>query len=126
MKSLLYTYIVAPPQITTHPTDTSAATPFSGVFTCSASGYGYLNIVWYRTPGVLPDKSSISEVHSPKITTSTLVIPNVTNDDVGDYHCIVRTRNFGVWSEIARLYYGSTYDIIYLSYILLHMEYTWA
>ncbi|XP_065903803.1 basement membrane-specific heparan sulfate proteoglycan core protein-like [Dysidea avara] len=99
---------VVSPQITTHPTDTSAATPFSGVFTCSASGYGYLNITWYRTPGLLPDKSRTSEVYSPEITTSTLVIPNVTNDDVGSYYCVVRANSLGAWSSMAKLSYTGT------------------
>ncbi|XP_065904619.1 basement membrane-specific heparan sulfate proteoglycan core protein-like isoform X2 [Dysidea avara] len=99
---------VVSPQITTHPTDTSAATPFSGVFTCSTSGYGYLNITWYRTPGLLPDKSRTSEVYSPEVTISTLVIPNVTNDDVGSYYCVVRANSLGAWSSVAKLSYAGT------------------
>ena len=104
-QTYILTIVVVSPQITTHPTDTSAATPFSGVFTCSASGYGYLNITWYRTPGLLPDKSRTSEVYSPEITTSTLVIPNVTNDDVGSYYCVVRANSLGAWSSMAKLSY---------------------
>jgi len=106
---------VASPQITTHPTDTSAAAPFSGVFICSASGYGHLNITWYRTSGLLPDKSRTSEEYSPEVTTSTLVIPNVTNDDVGSYYCVVRANNLGAWSSVAKLFYAGTVcnDFIY-------------
>ena len=77
------------------------------MFTCSASGYGYLNITWYRTPGLLPDKSSTSEVYSPEVTTSTLVIPNVTDDDVGSYYSVVRANSLGAWSSVARLSYAS-------------------
>ena len=77
------------------------------MFTCSASGYGYLNITWYRTSGLLPDKSRTSEVYSPEVTTSTLVIPNVTNDDVGSYYCVVRSNEYGVWSSVAKLFYAS-------------------
>jgi len=73
------------------------------VFTCSANGYGNLNITWYRAPGLLPDKSRTSEVYSPKVTTSTLVIPNVTNDDVGSYYCVVRANSLGAWSSVAKL-----------------------
>ena len=104
---MLLIFVVVPPQITTHPTDTSAAAPFSGVFTCSASGYGYLNITWYRTPRLLPDKSNISEVYSPEATTSTLVIPNATNDDTGGYYCVVKANEYGVWSNVAKLFYAS-------------------
>ena len=100
-----FTLTVVAPQIIVHPTDTSTAAPFSGVFTCSASGYGHLNITWYRTPGLLPDKSRTSEVYSPVVTTSTLVIPNVTNDDVGSYYCVVKANNLGAWSSKAKLSY---------------------
>ena len=115
--TLTLTLTVVSPKITTHPTDTSAAAPFSGVFTCSASGYGHLNITWYRTPGLLPDKSRTSEVYSPEVTTSTLVIPNVTNDDVGSYYCVVKAKNLGTWSRVAKLinagmqWYSLTYCI---------------
>ena len=75
------------------------------MFTCSASGYGYLSITWYRTFGLLPDKFRTSEVYSPDIITSTLIIPNVTNDDVGSYYCVVRANNLGAWSSVAKLFY---------------------
>ena len=83
--------LVAPaPHILTHPTDTSAAAPFSAVFTCSARGYGHLNIIWYRNNLLLPTKAHSTQVHLPdSITTSRLTIPNVDQQDVGQYYCIV-------------------------------------
>ena len=45
----VYTYYVAPAlRIVTHPTDTSAAAPFSALFKCSIKAYGYLTVTWYR------------------------------------------------------------------------------
>ena len=94
------------PYILTHPTDTSAAAPFSGVFTCSASGYGHLNITWYRRGGSLSTKSKSTEISSPTVTTSTLVIPNVTNDDVGRYYCFVWANDRAVQSKQASLIFS--------------------
>ena len=99
MKHVLTFHIVPAPHIITHPTDTFAAAPFSGVFTCSASGYGKFSVVWFREDLALlkarslPSKANISQKFSLKVTTGTLVIPNVTIDDVGSYYCIVWSEN---------------------------------
>ena len=91
--------IVSAPHIITHPTDTFAVAPFSGVFTCSASGYGKFSFVWFiedlalLITRPLPSKVYISQKSSLKVTTSTIVIPNVTIDDVGSYYCIVWGEN---------------------------------
>jgi len=86
----IYVYCVVPPsKIVTQPTDTSAAAPFSGVFTCSVFGYGYQNITWHKTPGILPHKHKTKEITSHEVITSTLIIPNVTEKDVGKYYCQV-------------------------------------
>ena len=104
-----FTYIVRAPHIITHPIDTFAAAPFSGVFTCSASGYGNLSVVWFRKDlamlkaKVLPSKAIISLESSWKVTISTLVIPNVTTDDVGSYYCIVWGENKASKSNVAKL-----------------------
>ena len=96
-----------PSTIVTEPTDTSAAAPFSGVFTCSVEGYGYHNILWYKQSGTaLPYKHKIKEVTSQGIVTSTLIIPNVTKEDVGEYYCQVWANNRGVRSNTANLYYS--------------------
>ena len=95
-------------------TDTSAAAPFSGVFACSVIGYGYQNITWYKQSGTLPHKYMTNEMTSGGVTNSTLIIPNVTEEDVGKYYCQVWTNNIGVRSEQADLYYSGMYVCIYM------------
>ena len=96
------------PRIIIHPTDTSAAAPFSGVFTCSSEGYGHHIIIWYRehvSNELLPEKSTTSQVSSPNITTSTLIVPNVTDKDNGKYYCVVWGANgIATRSKSATLY----------------------
>ena len=43
---------------------------------------------------------------SDGVTTSTLIIPNVTEEDVGKYYCQVWANNIGVRSKTADLYYS--------------------
>ena len=78
------------PKIVTHPADTSAGAPFSAVFTCSAIGYGNLSIKWKRNDSLgVPIKSFHTQVSSSaNIITSTLIIPNVTDDDSDSYYCV--------------------------------------
>ena len=102
-------FIAFPSNIVTQPTDTSAAAPFSGVFTCSVIGNGYQNITWYKQSGTLPPKYQINEMTSGEVTTGTLIIPNVTEDDVGKYYCQIWANNIGVRSETAHLYYSGMY-----------------
>jgi len=109
---LCYFDTVAGPSIVTHPTDMYAATPFSGVFTCSAKGYGNLSIAWYKiryglfTFKPLPGKYNVSVIRSPEIIVSTLKIPNPTNEDAGTYICFVWSsyNNKATWSDRASLY----------------------
>ena len=105
-----FIFIVSPPHIITHPTDTRAAAPFSGVFTCSAGGYGHLNISWYREDAshqLIPDKCTVNQTSSPQITTSTLTIPHVTEDDGGKYYCVVWANKQATRSRHAILYISS-------------------
>jgi len=98
---------VLPPRIITHPTDTTAAAPFNGVFTCIAEGNGHRNITWYRKHvfrELLPEKCTTSQVSSPEITTSTLIVPNVTDEDVGKYYCVVWANELAARSKSATLY----------------------
>jgi len=97
---------VLPPHIITHPTDTSAAAPFSGVFTCSAGGYGYLSIKWERQDNKLPDKINVTQISSSEVTTSVLIIPNVTNDDAGSYYCLVQAGEKNSKSKPAKLLFA--------------------
>ena len=104
-----FAFVVFPSKFVTQPTNTSAAAPFSGVFTCSVSGYGYQMITWHKQPGTLPHKHKTNEMTSHGIATSILIIPNVTEEDVGNYHCQVWANNFGVKSGKAVLHYAGSH-----------------
>ena len=73
-----------------HPIDTTAATPFSAQFNCSAQGHGYRTITWYRNNHSLPNKAYSTLTLSVNMTTSILTIPNVTSEDVGEYYCVAQ------------------------------------
>ena len=86
----MFTFCIAiAPHVTIHPTDVYAAAPFSGEFTCSATGCGYVKIIWYRQTYPIPDKAYSTSVGSLNQATDTLIIPNVTNEDTGGYYCLV-------------------------------------
>ena len=55
-----------------------------------------------------------NEMTSGGVTTSTLIIPNVTKEDVGKYYCQVWANNVGIRSEKADLYYSGMYVRIYV------------
>ena len=105
------------PYINTHPIDTFAAAPFSGIFTCSASGYGKLLISWIRKDLAmvdtkpLPVKANVSLNISPEFITSTLVIPNVTTDDVGAYYCLVWAENKASRSNAGKLLFSGMCEV---------------
>ena len=112
----IYFCVVAPSTIVTQPTDTSAAAPFSAVFTCAAEGYGYQNITWHKQSGTLPHKHMISQMTSHGVATGTLIIPNVTEEDVGKYYCRVSANNIYVESKRAELYYSGMYTNYYKAF----------
>ena len=97
--------------IVTHPIDTTAAAPYSAVFTCSIYGYGYENITWHKEANSLPHDHQIKEISSSRIITTTLIIPNVTEQDVGKYYCQVWVDNMRTQSDRASLYFAGTYVI---------------
>jgi len=101
-----FIYLASSSSFVTHPVDTSAATPYGGVFRCSVYGYGYQNITWHKTSGKLPHKHKSEEISSPRIVETTLIIPNVTEQDAGKYYCQVWANNIGIQSEQANLYYS--------------------
>ena len=116
--NMIITYrilLVPAPEIIAHPTDTSAAAPFSGVFTCSASGYGYMNITWFKNNQVynaITNKSTIHQTSSMNITTSTLVIYSVTEDDMGAYHTLVWVSSKASQSRTASLLFSGKSCIV--------------
>jgi len=80
------------------------------VFICSGRGYGNVSIKWLKENTVnLPNKSIITLNSSPAITNTTLVIPNVTENDIGGYYCIVWADSKAVKSEVAKLFFSGTY-----------------
>jgi len=81
------------------------------VFTCSVTGCGHLNITWYRRGDSLPTKSESTEISSPTVTTSTLIIPNVTNDDFGRYYCVVWANSRGARSKVGMLQFAGKCDV---------------
>ena len=103
--------IVSRSRFVTQPTDTSAATPFSGILTCSIRGYGYQTITWHRRHSTLPYKYEVKEKISNRVVTSVLVIPNVTKEDAGKYYCKVWANNKGVKSKDVNLFYSGVLSI---------------
>ena len=110
---ILNTHAALVPVIITQPTDTSAAAPFSAVFTCSAKGCGELNIIWHRHNKPLPQRAYSTTAASVNGTTSTLTISNVVNDDVGTYYCVVWASNKAVQSRVASLFIAGKVYLIY-------------
>ena len=105
-------HIVPAPDIITHPTDTSAAAPFSAVFTCSVSAFGKLSIIWYRNNQKyesVANKSAISITSLNNITTSTLTILQVSNKDIGVYYCEAWANKKASQSQSAQLFYPGMY-----------------
>ena len=100
---IIDTHAVSTPNVITPPTDTSAAAPFSAVFTCSAKGCGELSVIWHRHNKPLPQRAYSTAAASVNGTTGTLTIPNVVSDDIGTYYCVVRAGNIAVQSKIASL-----------------------
>ena len=81
-----------------------AAAPFSGEFTCSATGCGYVKIIWYRQTYPIPDKAYSKSVVSLNQTTNTLIIPDVTIEDTGGYYCLVWVNLTPARSRVANLF----------------------
>ena len=99
-------YVVAAPEIITHPVDTNAAAPFSAIFHCSVQAYGYIMITWYRNNNndPLPKKAFTTLIPSATETTSVLTIPNVTSEDFGAYYCEAWANRRAVQSQTANLF----------------------
>ena len=78
----------------------------------------HINVVWHRENAPLPEKCTTSQVSLPQITTSNLVVPNVTAGDNGKYFCVVWANGVGTRSKSATLYISSMFcdsvDTIYI------------
>ena len=98
-------YVVHAPRVVTQPIDTSAAAPFSALFSCSVKVYGYLTIIWHRNnENPVPTKAYSMVIPSVNETTSILTIPNVTSEDVGAYYCVVWANRMAALSPTAHLF----------------------
>ena len=97
-------YTVLAPDIITHPTNASSATPFGALFTCSVKGCGKLNIIWHRHTKPLPRRVYATTTVSLNETISTLTIPDVTIEDVGTYYCVAWAGNKATQSKVAHLF----------------------
>ena len=107
-------YPVHAPHVVTHPTATSAAAPFSALFSCSIQVYGYLTITWYRNnEDPVPSKAYSMVIPSVKETTSILTIPKVTSEDVGTYYCLAWANRIAVISHSANLFLAGKLRISY-------------
>ena len=111
-------FIASPSSIVIQPTNTSAAAPFSGVFTCSVEGYGFQNITWYKRFGTLPYKHNIEDMILQGVVTSTLIIPNVTEEDIGEYYCQVWANNIEVRSISANLHLSGNYIELHSRFLI--------
>ena len=105
--------VVGSPYFITHPIDTSAATPFSARFSCSVQAYGYHHtITWYRNNNSLPSKAYSTLTPSVNVTTSVLIIPNVTSEDVGAYYCVALVNIFTLQSLAGNLVLAGKLSVV--------------
>ena len=108
-KFIFITQIVPGPDMITHPTDTSAAAPFSAVFTCSASAFGHINITWYKNNEAyktIANKSNFTLTSSNNVSTSNLTILNVTMKDNGVYYCEAWANKRATQSRLVNLFFA--------------------
>ena len=70
----------------------------------------------------LPVKANVSLKTSSEFITSTLVLPNVTVDDVGAYYCLVWGENKASRSNSAKLLLSGMCEIIF--YLCIHNDST--
>ena len=120
MKCNCIHYVVYAPRVVTHPTDTSAAAPFSTLFSCSIQAYGYLTITWYRNnENPVPNKAYSMVIPSMNETTSILTIPNVASEDVGTYYCEAWANRMAALSLNANLFLAGKVHLKYINTCVL-------
>ena len=96
--------LVPAPQIIKQPVNTTAADPFGAHFSCTANGYGMIEITWSaeNTKRGILKKAIVTEERSPESVTSELFIPDVIVEDEGGYYCSAR---IGLRSAISKMAY---------------------
>ena len=116
-------HYIAFPLVATHPTDTSAAAPFSALFKCSIQAYGYLTVTWYRSNTYpVPEKAYSTLIPSVNVTTSILTIPNVTSEDIGTYCCKASISRITVKSLNANLFHSGIMHCYFICNIYSYRE----
>ena len=88
--------------IATNPKDTIAGVGRDVTLTCNASGADNLKYQWMR----MGNKTIPSTARG--VNTSTLIIPNITVDDSGQYKCVVSSGDVDVMSEYGNMSVLST------------------
>ena len=98
-------FLASAPQIIKQPADATAADPFGAHFSCTANGYGNIEITWkaQEVKHGVPTKAIITEERSLESVTSMLFIPDVVLEDEGGYYCSARIGLTTVSSKIAYL-----------------------
>ena len=104
--TVVFCNIIAPvPQIIKQPVNTTAADPFGAHFSCTANGYGKIEITWNteNSKRGVPRKAIVTEERSPESVTSMLFIPDVALEDEGGYYCSARIGLLNALSQTAYL-----------------------
>ena len=78
-----------------------------------------MNIIWHRQNNSLPEKAYSTSARSAKRVTNTLTIPNVTNEDTGNYYCVVWAKVTATRSKVVTLFLAGTYSYNITTYVCL-------
>ena len=102
---LIIILLVPAPQIIKQPVNTTAADPFGAHFSCTANGYGKIEITWNteNSKRAIPTKAIVTEERSPESVTSMMFIPDVVLEDEGGYYCSARIGLMNALSQTAYL-----------------------
>ena len=84
----MFPFFVAPTDITTHPRSVDVFVTSSTTLSCEATGSNPISYQWRRVNG------EISSERATGVTTSTLTISPVREEDEDKYYCV--TTNGGV------------------------------
>ena len=96
-----------PPTIIENPMEQTIPPEENVTFVCVGEGYGLIDVVWRRGKGnnerSPPKKSIVITINNNITITSTLTIPDLVNDDRGNYRCRYNNSGGETDSEIVKL-----------------------